>query len=100
MPELGHSQVQGTRAHLLCPSSQQYHQSAYQYDEWLSLRYTIGGQARGLASARSIEAKLETAEEYQLAGISLWNVYGMFPQLWPLLRIASDPPVAMRHRGH
>ena len=35
--------------------------------------------------ARSIRAKLALAGEYQLHGVSVWNIMRWFPQLWLVL---------------
>jgi len=35
--------------------------------------------------ARSIQAKLALASEYQLRGVSIWNIMRYFPQLWLVL---------------
>ncbi|HIY54325.1 MAG TPA: hypothetical protein H9832_10295 [Candidatus Agathobaculum merdavium] len=35
--------------------------------------------------ARSVQAKLLLAGEYQLRGVSIWNIMRYFPQLWLVL---------------
>lgn len=39
---------------------------------------------------RSLAAKIELLEEYELAGISFWNLINSFPQAWPLLKDRLD----------
>lgn len=40
--------------------------------------------------ARSVRAKLALAGEYQLAGVSIWNIMRYFPQLWLVLNSLYD----------
>lgn len=40
--------------------------------------------------ARSIRAKLALAGEYQLRGVSVWNIMRYFPQLWLVLNQLYD----------
>jgi spore germination protein len=39
---------------------------------------------------RSLDVKIETLKEYNLAGISFWNLINSFPQAWPLLKDRLD----------
>ena len=39
----------------------------------------------GKADGRSVQAKLLLAGEYQLRGVSIWNIMRYFPQLWLVL---------------
>ena len=40
--------------------------------------------------ARSVRAKLALAGEYQLTGVSIWNIMRYFPQLWLVLNSLYD----------
>ena len=40
--------------------------------------------------ARSIRSKLALASEYQLHGVSIWNIMRYFPQLWLVLNNLYD----------
>ncbi len=69
--------------------------AAIEYDETAQspfYHYEVDGQRHEvwLEDARSIDAKIETVKEYELAGVSLWTIYGNFPQLWPLLADRFD----------
>lgn len=61
-----------------------------QYDETAQSPYYHYWRERAehevwFEDARSIQAKLALASEYQLRGVSIWNIMRYFPQLWLVL---------------
>ena len=44
----------------------------------------------GFENARSIDAKLDLVDKYDLAGISIWQVMRFFPQLYGVLKSKFD----------
>lgn len=55
------------------------------YNYWRNTEHEVWFE-----DARSIDAKLALASEYDLQGVSIWNLMREFPQLWLVLNEKYD----------
>jgi spore germination protein len=62
-----------------------YQSPFYRYTDATGQQYEVWFE-----DPRSLDVKIETLKEYNLAGISFWNLIDSFPQAWPLLKDRLD----------
>jgi spore germination protein len=62
-------------------------------ENWITYSSRLGRRTVWFATSRSLEAKLELVQQFDLAGIAIWRLGGEDPQNWQVIRskLVEDP---------